>query len=60
MITRMVYQECKRMAEIDRMDECEWRVWVTDGRTAQTVFRRSLTSAQSTARTFLQTGKFPR
>lgn len=66
MITRTVYQEGSRMVEIDRMDECLWRVWVSDRNGdytragAITVFRRSLTSAQATARTFLATGKWPR
>lgn len=64
MVVRMEYAEGgingKRRVEVDRMDDCLWRVWITDGTRIETVFRRSLTSAQSTARTFLQDGKFPR
>ena len=65
MITRIEYVDGDRRAEIDRMDDCEWRVWVCwrwPGAILQadTVWRHSLTSAQSTAREFLRTGKWPK
>ncbi len=65
MITRIEYADGDRCAEIYRMGDCDWRVWVCwrqDGamRQADTVWRHSLTSAQSTAREFLRTGKWPR
>jgi hypothetical protein len=60
MITRIEYRDCQRKADIDRLGDCDWRVWLTDGKRWHTTFRRSLTSAQSTARCFLSTGKFPR
>lgn len=60
MVIRMEYARDGLRCEIDRMGDCLWRVWVSNGTRYDTVFRKSLTSAQSTARTFIQTGTFPR
>lgn len=60
MIRRIVYGDGDRYAEIDWMDERMWRVFVREGLRATEVWRRSLTSAQSTARQFIQSGRFPR
>lgn len=67
MVTRLEYREDgphrgrpARQAEIDYMDECTWRVWVTDGARCVTTFRRNLNTAQGCAREFLRTGTFPR
>lgn len=65
MVTRMEYRgfgpgDVRLRAEIDYTMECEWRVWLSNSVRSQTIWRKSLTSAQSTAREFLRTGRFPR
>lgn len=35
----MEYAGNSRRAEIDRMDDCEWRVWLSNGQQTQTVWR---------------------
>lgn len=59
MVTRIEYAGNRRRAEIDKMDDCLWRVWLSDGRRDDTSFLRALTSAQSRARCFIQYGQFP-
>ena len=65
MITRVEYRGDgphyrSRFVEIDRMDELVWRVFCRVDLRERTVWRRSLTSAQSTARTVIQEGRLPR
>lgn len=61
MIERIEYRDGPRYAEIAKLDECMWRVFVYDrDASSTTVFRKSLTSAQSTARVFIQSGRMPR
>jgi hypothetical protein len=57
-VVRMEYAGNKRRAEIDHMNDCEWRVWLSNGIQTQTLWRRSLTSAQSAASSFIALGNF--
>lgn len=64
MVMRMEYVgyapgDVRCYAEIDHLTEKQWRVFLSNGVRSHTSWCQSLTSAQSRARVFIQSGQFP-